>query len=92
MNRGEALQRLDCRDWCGCLEPKDKEETAQWLGAPGTIQTILEACIGKVSSIKGQMLMIHHCTMYEGTFEQAWAVMSTATVSIWIAGSVGLDE
>ena len=54
---------------------KDEEETAQWLSAPATIRAVLEACLGKVSSIKGQVLLIHHYTTYDGNFERVPLLM-----------------
>lgn len=52
---------------------KDKQETAQWIASPSTLKAILEASLAKVSSLKGQACIIHHKTMYEGTFEKAGA-------------------
>ena len=49
---------------------KDKQETAQWLASPSTIRAILEACLSKVSSLKGQSCIVHHRTMYEGNLEK----------------------
>ena len=56
---------------------KDKQETAQWFASPSTIKAILEASLAKVSTFKGQACIIHHKTMYDGTFEKAgtWLVM-----------------
>jgi hypothetical protein len=50
---------------------KDKEETAQWFSNPATIRAMLEACMSKVSSIKGQTCIIHHKSMYDGILEKA---------------------
>lgn len=50
---------------------KDKEETAQWFSSPATIKSMLEGCMGKVSSIKGQACIVHHKNMYEGNLEKA---------------------
>ena len=49
---------------------KDKQETAQWLASPSTIRAILEACLSRVSSLKGQSCIVHHRTMYEGNLEK----------------------
>ena len=49
---------------------KDKQETAQWLASPRTILAILEACLAKVSTLKGQSSIVHHRTMYEGKLEK----------------------
>ena len=49
---------------------KDKQETAQWLASPSTIRAILEACLAKVSTLKGQSCIVHHRTMYEGNLEK----------------------
>ncbi|CAK9072441.1 Uncharacterized protein SCF082_LOCUS35627 [Durusdinium trenchii] len=48
----------------------DKEDGAQWFSAPATIKSILTACLSKVSTVKGQICVIHHYSMYEGAFEK----------------------
>lgn len=53
---------------------QDKQETAQWLASPSTIRAILEACLSRVSSLKGQTCIIHHKTMYEGNLEKVGGV------------------
>lgn len=50
---------------------KDKEETSQWIAAPETIKCILEACMARVSSLKGQTCIVHHKSMYDGVVEKA---------------------
>eukprot|EP00434_Breviolum_minutum_P016192 symbB.v1.2.014268.t1/scaffold1033.1/size247163/6 len=61
----------------------DKEETAQWV----TIRYILDACLSKVSSIKGNVLMIHHYTAYDGTLKKVVCDMMTEFASeCYIAG------
>lgn len=49
---------------------QDKQEGAQWFAAPATIRNIIEACLSRVSSLKGQALIIQHMTMYDGVFEK----------------------
>lgn len=53
-----------------CCSFEDKEETAQWVSAPGTIRSILEAAMGRVSSLKNHSCIVHNKTLYEGTFER----------------------
>ena len=53
--------------------PTDKEETAQWVAAPGTLRCILEALLSKVSSLKQQTCIIYNYTPYEGNLEKATA-------------------
>ncbi|CAK9025766.1 unnamed protein product, partial [Durusdinium trenchii] len=48
----------------------DKEETAQWVASGACIRSILESTMSRVSSLKGQSLVLHHATPYEGTFEK----------------------
>lgn len=50
---------------------KDKQEGAQWFAAPQTLKNILEAALARVSSLKGQVLVVQHLTMYDGVFEKA---------------------
>lgn len=50
---------------------EDKQEGAQWFASPQTLRTILETCLRKVSSLKGQALIVQHLTMYDGVFEKA---------------------
>ncbi len=52
---------------------QDKQEGAQWFAAPATIRNIIEACLSRVSSLKGQALIIQHMTMYDGVFEKVGA-------------------
>ena len=52
---------------------KDKQEGAQWFAAPQTLKNILEAALARVSSLKGQVLVVQHLTMYDGVFEKAWS-------------------
>lgn len=56
---------------------KDKEETAQWLSSPATCRAILEACLSKVSSLKGQACLVHHMSLYDGAWEQVVCEMMT---------------
>lgn len=54
---------------------KDKEETAQWCSGPSTVKSILESCLSRMTSLKGQCLIVHHKTLYDGNLEQAfWQV------------------
>lgn len=55
-----------------CLQRQDKEETAQWLSSPKTIKCMIEACLSRISSLKGQTLLVHRFTQYDGNFEKAW--------------------
>ncbi|CAK8999487.1 Uncharacterized protein SCF082_LOCUS6070 [Durusdinium trenchii] len=48
----------------------DKEDGAQWFSSPATIKSILQACLSKVSTMKNQVCILHHYSMYEGTFEK----------------------
>ena len=49
---------------------QDKEECAQWVAAPQTLRNILDACVSKVPSIKGNVLVIRHYTAYDGNLER----------------------
>ena len=49
---------------------EDKEETAQWVSSASTCKAILEGCLSRVSSLKGQACLIHHMTMYDGVWEK----------------------
>ena len=64
------MGRSSTIEFTNCLTNKDKEETAQWLASPGTCKSILEACLSRVSSLKGQTILVHHLTMYDGTWEK----------------------
>lgn len=71
---------------------KDKEETSQWLASPATLKSILEASLSRVSSLKGQVLLIHHLTPYEGTFEKAQMTkMNSLSTNKFINPEVALD-
>ncbi|CAK9077334.1 unnamed protein product [Durusdinium trenchii] len=48
----------------------DKEDGAQWFSSPSTIKSILEACLCKVSSLKGHSLTVHHFSQYDGNLEK----------------------
>ena len=50
---------------------EDKQEGAQWFASAATIRSILEACLSRVSTLKGQALLVQHMTMYDGVFEKA---------------------
>ena len=56
---------------CMVHHVQDKEETAQWVSAPGTIKAILEAALSRVSTMKQQGCIIHHYTCYDGNLEKA---------------------
>ncbi|CAK9084683.1 unnamed protein product, partial [Durusdinium trenchii] len=49
---------------------KDKQEGAQWFASASTIRSILEGCLSRVSTLKGQLLVVQHQTMYDGVFEK----------------------
>ena len=53
------------------LSSEDKEETAQWVSAPGVIKSILQSIVGRVSTLKGQSCLVHHKTLYDGILEKA---------------------
>ena len=56
---------------CSFMFAQDKEETAQWVASPATLKAILESCLARVSTLKGQTLLVHHYTQYDGNFEKA---------------------
>ena len=59
---------------CDCclflVNYKDKEETAQWVAAPATLKAILDGCLSRVSTLKGQALIVHHQSLYDAQFER----------------------
>lgn len=60
------------------MTAEDKEDGAQWFSSPSTIKSILEACLCKVSSLKGHSLTVHHFSQYDGNLEKAWVCVCSA--------------
>lgn len=52
------------------IEFEDRQESAQWFASPSTLTIILETLVNRMSSLKGQALVIQSPTMYEGTLEK----------------------
>ncbi|CAK9102737.1 Uncharacterized protein SCF082_LOCUS48021, partial [Durusdinium trenchii] len=48
----------------------DKEETAQWVAAPGTFKNVIEACLTKISTMKYQTCIVHNFACYDGVLEK----------------------
>ncbi|CAK9073025.1 unnamed protein product, partial [Durusdinium trenchii] len=49
---------------------QDKEETAQWVAAPGTFKNVIEACLTKISTMKYQTCIVHNFACYDGVLEK----------------------
>ena len=49
---------------------QDKEETAQWVAAPGTLKNVIEACLTKISTMKYQTCIVHNFACYDGVLEK----------------------
>lgn len=66
---------------------KDKQECAQWFASPQTIRNILEACLSRVSTLKGQALIVQHLTMYDGVVEKVLIdLMNDLQSDCYVAG------
>lgn len=50
---------------------QDKEETAQWVSSPATLQAMLEAALSRVSSMKRETCIVHNYMAYDGVLEKA---------------------
>ncbi|CAK9111498.1 Uncharacterized protein SCF082_LOCUS51755 [Durusdinium trenchii] len=48
----------------------DRQETAQWFASPQTLRNIMESLLARVSSLKGQALVVQHLTQYDGVMEK----------------------
>ncbi|CAK9097291.1 unnamed protein product [Durusdinium trenchii] len=63
----------------------DKEETAQWVANPSTIRAILEGCLSRVSTMKGQVCCLRHFSPYDGVFQRvALGLMSELQQDVYL--------
>ena len=62
---------------------QDKEETAQWISSPSTLSALVESCLSRVSTLKGQVLLVHHLSQYEGNLEKVWGTIKKCCSFSW---------
>ncbi|CAK9049972.1 unnamed protein product, partial [Durusdinium trenchii] len=65
----------------------DKQEGAQWFAAPAAIHNIISTCLSRVSSLKGQALIVQHLTTYDGVMEKVLLdIMNELSGECYVAG------